>query len=249
MENNIQKEDLLALVKSKIYTIRGQKVMLDFDLAAMYGVKTGRLNEQVKRNIERFPEDFMFQLTKGELEILRSQIVISKMPDNQVDENWKSQNATSNLADNQHDNILISQIATSKAVERRGGTQKPPYAFTENGVAMLSSVLRSPLAIQVNIGIMRAFTEFRKIATTLSLPSQPADVTQLRKDFEELKLDIEDILHDQNDINESTRHQLEAISTALAELQTEHRQQPKRKPIGFIQPEDDNDEEQSSGLQ
>lgn len=125
----IQKEDLLALVKSKIYTIRGQKVMLDFDLAAMYGVKTGRLNEQVKRNIERFPEDFMFQLTKGELEILRSQIVISKMPDNQVDENWKSQNATSNLTDNQHDSILISQNATSKPLERRGGTQKRPYAF------------------------------------------------------------------------------------------------------------------------
>ena len=205
--------------------------MLDFDLAAMYGVKTGRLNEQVKRNIERFPEDFMFQLTKGELEILRSQIVMSKMPENLVDENWKSQNAT------------------SKPVERRGGTQKPPYAFTENGVAMLSSVLRSPLAIQVNIGIMRAFTEFRKIATTLSLPSQPADVAQLRKDFEELKLDIEDILHDQNDINESTRLQLDAISAALAELQAEHRQLPKRKPIGFIQPEDDNDEEQSSGLQ
>ena len=220
-----------ALVKSKIYTIRGQKVMLDFDLADMYGVKTGRLNEQVKRNIERFPEDFMSQLTKGELEILRSQIVISKMPVNQ------------------HDSILISQNATSKPVERRGGTQKPPYAFTENGVAMLSSVLRSPLAIQVNIGIMRAFTEFRKIATTLSLPSQPADVAQLRKDFEELKLDIEDILHDQNDINESTSLQLDAISTALAELQAEHRQQPKRKPIGFIQPEDDNDEEQSSGLQ
>ena len=223
MENNIQKEDLLALVKSKIYTIRGQKVMLDFDLAAMYGVKTGRLNEQVKRNIERFPEDFMFQLTKGELEILRSQIVISKMPDNQVDENWKSQNATSNFV--------------------RMGLRKTPYAFTENGVAMLSSVLRSPLAIQVNIGIMRAFTEFRKIATTLSLPSQPADVTQLRKDFEELKLDIEDILHDQNDINESTRLQLDAISTALAELQAEHRQQPKRKPIGFIQPKDDDNDE------
>ena len=241
MENNIQKEDLLALVKSKIYTIRGQKVMLDFDLAAMYGVKTGRLNEQVKRNIERFPEDFMFQLTKGELEILRSQIVISKMPENLVDENWKSQNATSNLADNQHDNILISQNATSNFV--RMGLRKTPYAFTENGVAMLSSVLRSPLAIQVNIGIMRAFTEFRKIATTLSLPSQPADVTQLRKDFEELKLDIEDILHDQNDINESTRHQLEAISIALAELQAEHRQQPKRKPIGFIQPKDDDNDE------
>ena len=109
------------------------------------------------------------------------------MPVNQVEEKWKSQNAT------------------SKAVERRGGTQKPPYAFTENGVAMLSSVLRSPLAIQVNIGIMRAFTEFRKIANTLSLPSQPADVVQLRKDFEELKLDIEDILHDQNGNPSSTQ--------------------------------------------
>ena len=105
----IQKEDLLALVKSKIYTIRGQKVMLDFDLAAMYGVKTGRLNEQVKRNIERFPEEFMFQLTKGELEILRSQIVISKMPGNQVDENWKSQNATSNIHESESVGALTSQ--------------------------------------------------------------------------------------------------------------------------------------------
>ena len=78
MENNIQKEDLLALVKSKIYTIRGQKVMLDFDLAQMYGVETRAMNQAVKRNIERFPEDFMFQLTKGEYEILKSQIVISK---------------------------------------------------------------------------------------------------------------------------------------------------------------------------
>ena len=223
MENNIQKEDLLALVKSKIYTIRGQKVMLDFDLAQMYEVETRVLNQSVKRNIERFPDDFMFQLTKGELDILKSQFVTSKMTEIQVDENLKSQNATSNFV--------------------RMGLRKTPYAFTENGVAMLSSVLRSPLAIQVNIGIMRAFTEFRKIATTLSLPSQPADVTQLRKDFEELKLDIEDILHDQNDINESTRHQLEAISTALAELQAEHRQQPKRKPIGFIQPKDDDNDE------
>ena len=114
---------------------------------------------------------------------LMSQIVMSKMPENLVDENWKSQNATSNFV--------------------RMGLRKTPYAFTENGVAMLSSVLRSPLAIQVN----------------------------------------EDILHDQNDINESTRHQLEAISTALAELQTKHRQQPKRKPIGFIQPKDDDNDE------
>lgn len=224
MENNIQKEELLALVKSKIYTIRGQKVMLDFDLAAMYRVETRAMNQAVKRNIERFPDDFMFQLTKGEFEILKSQI------------------ATSNSTDIQSNRVLMSQNVISKPIERRGGTQKLPYAFTENGVAMLSSVLRSPLAIQVNIGIMRAFTEFRKIAATLSLPSQTADVVQLRKDFEELKLDIEEILHDQNDINESTRIQLEAISTALAELQAEHRKQPKRRPIGFIQPDDDKDD-------
>ena len=150
--------DQLQKIQSKIYEIRGQRVMLDFDLAAMYGVKTGRLNEQVKRNIERFPEDFMFQLTNGEYEILKSQIVTSNV--------LISQNATSNTSDNQKDAILKSQNATSSW----GGTRKAPYAFTENGVAMLSSVLRSPLAIQINIGIMRAFTEFRHMASTLSLP-------------------------------------------------------------------------------
>ena len=244
MENNIQNEELLAMVKSKIYTIRGQKVMLDFDLAAMYGVKTGRLNEQVKRNIERFPEDFMFQLTKGELEILRSQFLALQANGVRavIANDLISQNATSKMTESQVDENWKSQIATSNFV--RMGLRKTPYAFTENGVAMLSSVLRSPLAIQVNIGIMRAFTEFRKIATTLSLPSQPADVVQLRKDFEELKLDIEDILHDQNDINESTRAQLEAISTALSELQAEPRKQPKRKPIGFLQPNEDNNDTQ-----
>ena len=199
----------IQTIQSKIYEIRGQRVMLDFDLAAMYGVETRRLNEQVKRNIERFPEDFMFQLTKGEFEILKSQI------------------ATSNTTENQADGVLISQIATSKSKERRGGTQKLPYAFTENGVAMLSSVLRSPLAIQVNIGIMRAFTEFRKIATSLSLPNTAADVAQLRKDFEDLKLDIEDILHDQNDINESTRQQ--DLSKTIA---NPNRQ--KNRPLPFL---------------
>ena len=135
----------------------------------------------------------MFQLTKGEYEILRSQIVNSN--------DLRLQNSISNTSDNQGNAILKSQNATSSW----GGTRKAPYAFTENGVAMLSSVLRSPLAIQVNIGIIRAFVEFRHMAATLSLPSSNADVAQLRKDFEELKLDIEDILRDQNDINESTR--------------------------------------------
>jgi hypothetical protein len=200
---------------SKIDENRCLHVMLDFDLAEMYGVETRRLNEQVKRNIERFPEDFMFQLTKGEHEILKSQI------------------ATSNLSENQNVAVSISQIATSKPKERRGGTQKRPYAFTENGVAMLSSVLRSPLAIQVNIGIMRAFTAFRHLATSLPKSDVVADVAQLRKDFEELKLDIEDILHDQNDINEETRAQLDAISTALSELQGGGKQSLSLPEIGY----------------
>ena len=144
----------------------------------------------------------------------------------------RSQNSISNTSDNQGNAILKSQNATSSW----GGTRKAPYAFTENGVAMLSSVLRSPLAIQINIGIMRAFTEFRHMASTLSLPSSNADVAQLRKDFEELKLDIEDILRDQNDINESTRAQLDAISTALTELQSIEPR--KRRPIGFIVPDE-----------
>ena len=222
MEHNVES------IRNKIYEIRGQRVMLDFDLAELYGVETRALNQAVKRNIERFPEDFMFQLTKGELEILTNQILRSE----KVSENTENISKGSNL---------ISQIVISKFLDKRetkhdkgwGGSRKLPYAFTENGVAMLSSVLRSSLAIQINIGIMRTFTEFRKIATSLQFPDYAADVAQLRKDFEELKLDIEDILHDQNDINESTRAQLDAISEALAELQPK---EPKpRRRIGFMQ--------------
>ena len=106
-----------------IYIVRGQKVMLDSDLATLYGVETRRLNEQVKRNIDRFPDDFMIQLTKEEYEALKS------------------------------------QIATSK--KGRGGKQKLPMVFTENGLAMLSGVLNSKRAIQVNISIMRLFTKLR----------------------------------------------------------------------------------------
>ncbi len=86
----------IQTIQNRIYEIRGQRVMLDFDLAAMYGVETRALKQSVKRNIERFTEDFMFQLTKGELEILKSQIVTSNVVDNQDDSNWKSQIATSN---------------------------------------------------------------------------------------------------------------------------------------------------------
>ena len=128
-------------IESLIRTIRGQKVMVDFDLAMLYGVQNKRLNEQVKRNIRRFPDDFMFQLTKEEWNILRSQIATAKLTDNMVVTNLKSQFATSSW----------------------GGTRKRPYAFTRNGIGMLSSVLGSDTAIYMNIRIMRAFTATHQI--------------------------------------------------------------------------------------
>lgn len=221
--------DALEPIRQKIYEIRGQRVMLDFDLAAIYGVETRALNQAVKRNIERFPEDFMFQLTRGEWEILKSQIATSK--------NWISQNVISSHPDNQQDKILISQ----NVISSWGGSRKLPYAFTELGVAMLSSVLRSPLAIQMNISIMRAFVELRHMAA--SLPAPNADVAQLRRDFEELKLDIEEILADQNEINEDTRMQLELINQSLAALQAGNPSPKPRRPIGFIQEEKKEKEE------
>ena len=143
-------------IKSMIRVIRGQQVMLDFDLAFLYGVETKALNQAVKRNTNRFPEDFMFKLTKSELEILRSQIVTSNPVERQQNTNWKSQIVTSNLNNNYGSDILISQNATSNFAKM--GLRRPPYAFTRNGVAMLSSVLRSQTAVGVNIKIMRAFT-------------------------------------------------------------------------------------------
>ena len=199
--------------------------MLDRDLASMYGVETKVLNQAVKRNIERFPEDFMFQLTKGEYEILTNDIL-------------RSQIVTANIEDDKGDYNLRAQIVTAKEFTM---SRTLPYAFTEHGVAMLSSVLRSTLAIQVNIGIIRAFVEFCRLTKSLPTPTTYEDIAQLRKDFEELKLDIEDILHDQNDINESTRAQLDAISTALAELQAKRPDNKPRRPIGFIKPKDDED--------
>ena len=133
-------------IESLIHSIRGLQVMLDSDLAMLYGVETKRLNEQVKRNIDRFPEDFMFQLTQDEAIRLRSQIVTL----NKEELALRSQIATLN----ENENNLKSQIVTSSW----GGARKRPYAFTRNGVAMLSSVLKSEIAVGVNIRIMRAFT-------------------------------------------------------------------------------------------
>lgn len=186
----------LELIQSKIYEIRGQRVMLDRDLSEMYGVETRALNQAVKRNIDRFPVDFMFQLMDEETEIWKSQIVIT----NSI----------------------------------KMGVRRNPYAFTELGVTMLSSVLNSKTAIQINMGIMRAFVAMRQLITS----SSGNPVHELQKEVKELKEYIEEVFADYNDINDDTRMQLELINQTLAELQAQKKIENKpRNPIGFIKPE------------
>lgn len=151
---------VIQSIQNRIYEIRGERVMLDFDLAALYEVETRVLNQAVKRNIKRFPKDFMFQLTKDEWNDMSSKIVMTGFQnvDNKKNKNKRSQNVI--LEPN--DNSLRSQIVTLKA--GRGQHSKYlPYAFTEQGVAMLSGILNSDKAINMNIAIMRAFIEIRKI--------------------------------------------------------------------------------------
>jgi hypothetical protein len=140
-------------IERSIFLIRGHKVMLDADLAVLYGVSVGRLNESVKRNRDRFPADFMFQLTHGEFESLRSQFAISN---------------------------LKSQIAISSS--DWGGRRHPPYAFTEQGVAMLSSVLRSKRAVRVNIEIMRAFVRVRQMLASNAQLARRLDALEKKYD-------------------------------------------------------------------
>ena len=161
-------------ISSKIYLIRGKRVMLDSDLAELYGVLTKNLNKTVQRNFARFPEDFMFQLTPDEVESLRF------------------------------------QFGTSK--KGRGGRRYLPYAFTQEGVAMLSGVLNSPRAIQANVLIMRAFIKLREMVATNEL---------IRQKIEELERKYE--THDK---------QFKAIFEALRDL-LEPAKAPKKKPIGF----------------
>ena len=190
----------LQLIQSKIYEIRGHKVMIDRDLAELYQVTTGNLNKSVQRNIKRFPSDFMFQLTKEEFDQLKTNLIF--------------QNGISNW----------------------GGTRKLPYAFTEQGPAMLSGISNSDTAIQVNINIMRAFVAMRRL-----ISNPPVDKNaELREEMKKLKDYMEEIFADQNDINEDTRIQLELINQTLAELQVHQKLSDKpRRPIGFIQPQED----------
>jgi hypothetical protein len=186
----------LQLIQNKIYEIRGERVMLDFDLAELYGTETKRLKEAVRRNLERFNgNDFMFQLSKDEIEKLS-----------------RTQFATLN--------------------KTRGYNIKyPPFAFTELGVAMLSSVLNSKTAIEINRGIMRAFVTIRQ-----SMVANPnIGLVELQTEIKQLKAYIEEVFTDYNDINEDTRIQIELINQSLAELQTDKKLNSKpRNKIGFI---------------
>ena len=190
----------LQRIQSKIYEIRGHKVMINRDLAELYQVTTGNLNKSVQRNIKRFPSDFMFQLTKEEFDQLKTNLIF--------------QNGISNW----------------------GGTRKLPYAFTEQGPAMLSGISNSDTAIQVNINIMRAFVAVRRL-----ISNPPVDKNaELREEMKKLKDYMEEIFADQNDINEDTRIQLELINQTLAELQVHQKLSDKpHRPIGFIRPEED----------
>lgn len=192
-DNTVMEE--LTTIQQRIFDVRGVKVMLDRDLAQLYGVTTGNLNKAVKRNMKRFPSDFMFQLTSEEWANLKFQFGISS-------ETW-------------------------------GGVRKMPYAFTEQGLAMLSGILNSDVAINVNISIMRAFVAMRRLTTI-----QPTDrYEQLSAEVKQLKDYVEEILTDQNDINESTNMQLELINEAIARLEVSNRDKGGRRRIGFIQEE------------
>ncbi len=196
----------LQSIQNKIYEIRGQRVMLDFDLADLYQVETKRLKEAVRRNIERFEgEDFMFELSESEYNALKN--------------NLRSQNASSSLT---------SQNATSNW----GGRRYLPFAFTEEGVAMLSGVLRSPIAIQVNRAIMRAFVAMRNYITTTTTIT--AELTEMRAKLALLERNDEDNAEAINDLSEDMRKELDDIYAAIAALSVKvpQAQQPRR-PIGY----------------
>jgi len=183
----------IEVIKHRIYEVRGQRVMLDRDLAELYNVETRALNQAVRRNIDRFPEDFMFVMTDDEMNAWKSQIVMS----NSI----------------------------------RMGMRRPPVVFTELGIAMLSSVLRSETAIQVNINIMRAFVAIRHAIGAWQ--GVNLKVEQLSHKVDNLNARVDEILHEQNENNMEMAVQISALNDALDQL----REKPStpRKRIGFKQ--------------
>lgn len=180
---------LQPIIQSRILSMREQRVMLDADLAQLYGVQTKVLVQAVKRNAERFPADFMFQLSADEWAALRSQTV------------------TSNTG--------------------RGGRRTAPYVFTEQGVAMLSSVLSSPRAIAINMEIMRTFVRVRALAATHG---------DLAKRLNELEDKTEALAMQHDTFSRNTRAQLKQVFDALRDLMTPP--EPPKRPIGFVEPQE-----------
>lgn len=187
----------LQSIHNKVYEIRGVRVMLDFDLAALYQVETKRLKEAVRRNIKRFEgDDFMFELTDAEFEMLNER--------------------------------LRSQFASSN----RGGRRYAPFAFTEQGVAMLSSVLRSETAINANRTIMRAFVAMRNYITTTD--NLTAELREIRARLALLERSDEENMEAVNDLSEDMRHELDNIYNAIAALSVKPANAKKQpNPIGF----------------
>lgn len=192
------------VIQSKIYEIRGIKVMLDKDLAELYQVEVKVLNQSVKRNIKRFPSDFMFQLTKDEWDNLKSQFVTSSL--GRKEGNLKFQNGTSNW----------------------GGSRKLPFAFTEQGLAMLSGILNSDIAIQVNISIMRAFVAIRQ---GLPAVSNHQELEELKNRIQTLEEVSEETLAAINDLSEDSRKEFDDIYMALSQLS--EKKDARQNPVGY----------------
>ena len=184
----------IEVIKQRIYEVRGLRVMLDYDLAELYEVDVAQLKRQVRRNIERFPEDFMFELTHDEQSTLRCQNGILK--------NGRGQ----------HSKYL-------------------PFAFTEEGVAMLSGILRSQTAVQVNINIMRAFVAIRHAVA--GWQDTNLRVEQLSHKVDNLNARVDEILHEQQSNNMEMAVQIDAINEALDQLRA--KDAAPRKRIGFKQ--------------
>jgi len=198
--------ELIQSIQNRIYEIRGQRVMLDFDLATLYEVETKRLNEAVKRNLKRFPEDFMFRLSVAEWETVQAQ----SNPASKNDLSLRSQIMTTAEADKG----TWSQIATTSQQSRR--KDNTPYAFTEQGVAMLSGILNSDKAIAMNIAIMRAFVEIRRLA--LAQPTLNVHLQELVQRINEHDIQLSQIY--------------EALENMLDEKAAEHTWN-NRQRIGF----------------
>lgn len=191
----------LIPVQNLINEIRGQKVMLDFDLAKLYQVETKALKQAVRRNLARFPSDFMFTLTQEEF----NSLIISPR----------------------------SQSVTSEEEQRNRQTKYMPFAFTEQGVAMLSSVLKSEIAIAANIAILRAFVKIRDYVMTTSALS--TELKELRARVDLLQIQQEENLGAVNDLSEDVRRDIDSLCIAIGELaeRLEEKKKEPRPKIGF----------------